>query len=422
MAKISPVSGKYIISATIHTEGVVDRPDIIGAIFGQTEGLLGSQLELRELQRSGRIGRIEVNTRSKGGKTDGDIVIPSSLDKAETAIIGAALEIIERIGPCSSNIRVNSIKDIRIAKRTQVVERAKELLKQMQTTILPDSQEISEEVAESVRVLEIESFGPEKLPCGPGIHTDEEIIIVEGRADVLNLLKHGFQNAISMNGSNVPKTLAEFAKKKKALVFVDGDRGGLLNIKELLAVTKVEYIAQAPDGKEVEELTQKEIHQAIRAKVTPDKMKGALLSKGTLRKKIGSNKDTKERAPRNARSNDRREPREERETREPRERVSRAPRKETDSQKATFEELHSDLVGSHAAVILDKDLAVLGRVPVSELSSTVESLEQVFAVVLDGEVDSAVLKSAEKASIKHVVGSELKKGVKSSKVNVVVLE
>ena len=84
MGKISPVSSKYIIHTNIQIEGVVDRPDVIGAVFGQTEGLLGSELELRELQRSGKIGRIEVNTDTKSGKTKGTIVIPSSLDKAET--------------------------------------------------------------------------------------------------------------------------------------------------------------------------------------------------------------------------------------------------------------------------------------------------------------------------------------------------
>ena len=57
MGKISPVSAKYIVHSSINIDGVVDRPDVIGAIFGQTEGLLGADLELRELQRSGRIGR-----------------------------------------------------------------------------------------------------------------------------------------------------------------------------------------------------------------------------------------------------------------------------------------------------------------------------------------------------------------------------
>ncbi|MFT4326445.1 MAG: DNA primase DnaG, partial [Candidatus Woesearchaeota archaeon] len=206
MGKISPVSGKYIVTATIDIDGTVEKPDVIGAIFGQTEGLLGSDLELRELQRSGRIGRIEVETSTKGGKVSGTITIPSSLDKAETAIIGAAMEIIERIGPCNAKIRVQKIEDVRISKRTHVIERAKQLLQNMMDDVMPDSTEISEAVGASVRMMEAIEYGSDKLPAGPLVPESEEVIVVEGRADVMNLLKYGFKNAIAMNGSSVPQT------------------------------------------------------------------------------------------------------------------------------------------------------------------------------------------------------------------------
>lgn len=268
MAKISPVSAKYIIHATIDIEGVVDRPDVIGAIFGQTEGLLGADLELRELQRSGRIGRIEVNVDTRTGKTKGAIIVPSSLDKAETAIVGAALEIIQRIGPCNARIKVEKIEDVRISKRNFVVERAKELLKNMMDSVMPDSQEIADEVAYSVRVMEIQDYGKDRLPAGPSIDDSDEIVVVEGRADVLNLLKHGFKNCIAMNGTNVPQTIIELSKKKAVTVFVDGDRGGNLIIKELLTTTEVDYVTRAPDGKEVEEITKKEIHKALRSRIS----------------------------------------------------------------------------------------------------------------------------------------------------------
>src|SRR3990167_8261480 len=159
MGKISPVSSKYVIHTSIQIDGVVDRPDVIGAVFGQTEGLLGADLELRELQRSGRIGRIEVNTDTRGGKTDGTIIIPSSLDKAETAIVGAALEIIERIGPCNARLKVEKIEDVRISKRAFVVERAKALLRYMMDSTMPDSQDLADEVLNSVRVMECIEYG-----------------------------------------------------------------------------------------------------------------------------------------------------------------------------------------------------------------------------------------------------------------------
>ncbi len=407
MAKISPVSGKYIVNATIKIEGVVDRPDIIGAIFGQTEGLLGADLELRELQRSGRIGRIEVQTESKGGITKGTIVIPSSLDKAETVIVAAALEIIERIGPCNSHIEIQSIQDVRISKRKQVVDRAKELLKKLQDTIMPDSQELAEQVAESVRVMEIQEYGLEKLPCGPTIEESDEIIIVEGRADVLNLLKHGFKNAIAMNGASTPKTLIELCKTKSVVLFVDGDRGGLLNVKEMISVAEIEFIVKAPDGKEVEELTKKEIHKALRTRLTPEQMKSELASKDSLRSNHNNRRDQ--------RSNQKHQNRNDSRSNRNDSRDQRAAKPLTlqKNEEAEFKELLDDLVGSHAAVLTDKEKTVLGRVPVSELEATVKDLDgEVHAVVIDGEVDDKIVKSAEKAKVRILIGRS--SSVKSS--------
>ena len=226
MGKISPVSAKYIIHTAINIEGIVEKPDVIGAIFGQTEGLLGSELELRELQRSGRIGRIEVNTDTKGGRTGGVITLPSSLDKAETSIVAAALEVIERIGPCNANIKVQKIEDVRVSKRKRVVDRAKVLLKNLVDHSMPDSQELADEVTFSVRVMEIRDFGKDRLAAGPGVEDGDEVIVVEGRADVVNLLKHGIKNAIAVNGTSIPETISELSKKKIVTAFVDGDRGG----------------------------------------------------------------------------------------------------------------------------------------------------------------------------------------------------
>jgi len=61
MAKVSPVSIKYMIHGNLVAEGALEKPDVIGALFGQTEGLLGSELDMRELQKEGKIGRIEVS-------------------------------------------------------------------------------------------------------------------------------------------------------------------------------------------------------------------------------------------------------------------------------------------------------------------------------------------------------------------------
>ena len=410
MAKIAQVAAKYIVHANINIEGVVDKPDVIGAIFGQTEGLLGADLELRELQRSGRIGRIEVNVETKGGKTTGEIIIPSSLDKAETAIVGAALEIIQRIGPCNAKIKVEGIEDIRISKRQFVIERAKELLKNLMDGVLPDSQELADEVAYSVRIMEIQECGKERLPAGPGIEDSEEIILVEGRADVLTLLKHGFKNAIAMNGTSVPQTIIELCKTKEITVFVDGDRGGDLIIKELFNVAEVDFVTKAPDGKEVEELTQKEIHKALRSKVAAEQAK--------LETKVAPSQTREKPAP--AKPFERRNEKFSRpvaRTEESKPAAKVEKKKLSSKEKESFNGMLEDLIGTRGAYVLDESLNILGKVPVSELQSTIRSLRSgIYAVILDGTIEKDLVSIAERANVNILVAMDCK--VKSTRVQI----
>jgi DNA primase len=259
----APVTAKYNVVMGFEVDGVVEKPDIIGAIFGQTEGLLGEELDLRELQRTGRISRIEVKINSEGGKTTGEIIIPSSLDKAETALIVAAIEVIDKVGPCSAKFYLKSIEDLREKKREQIIERAKEILNKWKKESNIDTQEILDRIMSEIRASEIIKFGEEGLPAGPGVAKDDTIIIVEGRADVINLLKHGYKNVIAIEGASIPKTIIELSKKKNTIAFVDGDRAGELILKELLQVADIDYVAQAPPGKEVEELTAKEIAKCL---------------------------------------------------------------------------------------------------------------------------------------------------------------
>ncbi len=406
MGKISPVSAKYIVHATINIEGVVDRPDVIGAIFGQTEGLLGSDLELRELQRSGRIGRIEVNVNTKSGKTQGSIIIPSSLDKAETAIVGAALEIIQRIGPCNAKIVVQQIEDVRVSKRQFVIERAKALLKQLMDKVMPDSQELADEVAYSVRVMEIQEFGKDRLPAGPNVDESDEVIVVEGRADVLNLLKHGIKNAIALNGTSIPQTIINLCKQKIVTLFVDGDRGGDLIIQEAITTSEIDYVTKAPDGKEVEEITKKEIHKAIRSRVAAEQAKLEVSQKPEVRK-------SEVRRP-ESRKPELRKP-------EPRRTFSRPQQQTSYHKKATvsadeskkFKSMLEDLIGTRGAYILDEKLSIMGKVPFTELITTLRNLNVgIYAVVFDGAVDRNVLQAADQVKLKFVVGMDNKaKGV-----------
>ncbi len=276
---------KYIIYADITADGIVERPDVVGAIFGQTEGLLGSDLDLRDLQKTGRLGRIDVQISSSGGKSMGTISIPSSFDKVETAILAAALETIDRVGPCMARIQVTKIEDVRAAKRKYIIDRAKKILMEMFDENILETEQITEEIKQSVRVEEITYIGKDNLPAGPNVLDSDAILVVEGRADVLNLLKYGIKNAVAVGGTNIPPTITELCAKKIATAFTDGDRGGELIVKELLQVADIDYVARAPEGKCVEELTQKEIIRALRQKIPVEQVMDMYKIKPLPRKK-----------------------------------------------------------------------------------------------------------------------------------------
>jgi len=267
MAKTYLSHAKYIIHQKFEIKGVVDKHDIIGAIFGQSEGIIGEDLDIRELQGSGKIGRIEIEQESRNGITLGTLTIPSGSDMVETSILAATIEVVDKVGPCDAKFETVKIEDTRITKRKDIINRAKGLLGKLIAEEIPDSQEIANEVKAEVRASEIIEYGPDKLPAGPGVKDSEEIIIVEGRADVINLLKYNIKNVVAMGGSRIPNTIIELAKKKDIIAFVDGDRGGELDLKRLLQIAEIDYITRAPAGKEVEELTKKEILAALSKKM-----------------------------------------------------------------------------------------------------------------------------------------------------------
>ncbi len=267
---IDPNATKYMVKAKITADGVIDRPDVVGAIFGQTEGLLGDELDLRDLQKSGRIGRIEVETVTKGGKSEGIIYMSSSLDQVETVILASALETVDRVGPCKASVHVLGIEDVRVTKREKVVERAKELLNELMKQSEGSSTNLMNSVKQSVQVEEITTYGPDRCPAGPNVKDSEAIIIVEGRSDVLNLLKAGIKNAIAVEGTNIPKTVQELSKERVVTAFTDGDRGGELILRELFQVAEVDFVARAPRAHEVEELSSKQIVKCLRNKVPGD--------------------------------------------------------------------------------------------------------------------------------------------------------
>ena len=326
---IDPNTTKYMVKAKINADGIVEKPDVVGAIFGQTEGLLGDELDLRDLQKSGRIGRIEVEVTSKGGKSEGIIYMSSSLDQVETVILASALETVDRVGPCKASIHVLGIEDVRVTKREKVVERAKELLNELIRQSKGSSFDLTDSVRQSVQVEEITTYGKDRCPAGPNVKDSEAIIIVEGRSDVLNLLKAGIKNAIAVEGTNIPKTVQDLSRERVATAFVDGDRGGELILRELFQVAEVDFVARAPRAHEVEELTAKQIIKCLRNKVPGDQymeMNGLVTEQRSL-EEIEEEEDREEKHERRERRKERdEEHRERRKERE--ERREREPKKE----------------------------------------------------------------------------------------------
>ena len=374
MAKISPVSIKYMIHANFSAEGALEKPDVIGAIFGQTEGLLGAELEMRELQKEGKIGRIEVDLHKEGKTTVGVVKIPTALDQSETTLIAAAIETIERIGPCDSQITVERIEDVRGSKRDYIIERAKKLMSEIHGTT--DSREISAEIKESAKIAGIREYGDNKLPCGD--ISGKELIVVEGRADVVNLLRNGVNNVIGMNGTKLPDEIRELGKEKEITLFVDGDRGGKLIAQNVTENANVTYIATAPDGKEVEELTGKEILMNLRKKV-PVKDFFSGFSERKREQKSYSQEEKHEKKP-------------------------EEPFELTSERKEKLKKISKENEGSGKAIILDSNLNEIKSVSVKTLVSTLKRFRtKITALVIDGTATTPIIISAEEVSCKIVV-------------------
>ncbi len=360
-----PHTIKYVIRARFEIDGVVEKPDVIGAVFGQTEGLFGPDLDLRELQKSGRIGRIEIELQSKRDKTTGKILIPTSLDRVSTAIIAASLETINRVGPCAAKVILEKIEDVREAKRRTIIERAKEILRKWTIETLPSTEEIYREVAETLRWAKVEKYGPEELSAGPEIDSAKEIIIVEGRADVINLLKCGIQNVIAVEGAKIPETIIKLCKEKEATALLDGDRGGDLILKELLQVTSIRYVARAPSGKEVEELTCKEIFDALERKVPVEelfKRRGRVGIAVAVPKKVA--------------------------------------------------EIVKELEGTLEAVLLNDKMEEIAKLPVSELAEKLQQMDGVDTIVFDGVITQRLVDIALDKKVKCLVAARISDVVK----------
>jgi DNA primase len=407
---LDPNTTKYLIKANISADGVVEKPDVVGAIFGQTEGLLGDELDLRDLQKSGRIGRIEVDVNSSKGKSEGIVEIPSGLDQVETAILASALETIDRVGPCKASVKILGIEDVRVRKRDTIIERAKELLSDMLEDSKSVSSNLADSVKEAVQVQEILTFGPEHLPAGPNVANSDAIIVVEGRNDVLNLLKAGIKNAIAVEGTNIPNTVKELSKQKTVTVFVDGDRGGELVLRELLQTAEVDFIARAPPGKEVEELTSKQIMKSLRHKVMAEQAH-EILSQGNAEPSQpsgqqgqrgggdfkGGRRENQQQQQRGQQQQQKQMNRRPERQEEPQRAPPAAPKKEgpkLSDEQIMYRDMFKEVVGNSKARLISEANAVIAEMAVKDLAEALKGQDPtqgIKAVVFDGIITQRLL-------------------------------
>ena len=321
---------------------------------------------MRELQKSGRIGRIEIELHSKNDQTTGTITIPTSLDRVSTALIAASIESINRVGPCAAKVTLEKIEDVREARRKVIIDRAKEILHKWTIESLPSVDEVFKEVSETLRTGKVEKYGPDELPAGPALSSAKEIIIVEGRADIINLMRCGLLNTVALEGAKVPETIKTLSKEKDCTALLDGDRGGDLILKELLQVTSVKFVGRAPRGKEVEELNCQEIFDALEAKVAVED----LFKPKKERPKI------------------------------------EVPKEIAETTKA--------LEGTLEAVLLNDKMEQIERMPVSQLAEKLQQMEGVDTIIFDGIITQRIVDVASDKNIKKIVASRISEAVKPS--------
>jgi len=373
---------KYMVRLKFNIEGVVEKADVIGAIFGQTEGLFGPELNLNELQKNWKIGRIEINLNSRNDQTFGEVLIPSSTDITTAALLAAAVESVDKVGPCAARFQLGEIEDVRASKRKLISDRAKEILKIWSAKSTSEGEEMIREVTEAAKPGRIASYGPEGLPAGPGMFNADTVILVEGRADVLNLLRAGVDNTLAVEGAKIPDSVIKLAKERNLFAFLDGDRGGDLIQKELQQVAKVSKVFRAPPGKEVEDLT-------------PVELLDILHGKREERREVR-----------------REERREEQPAPAPRPVAPKPTVKLPEKLGAKLKEVFPDLKDSLEGFILDEELNVLGHLPVSELATSLEGFKGAKHIIFDGIVTQRLVEIAAKAGVSTIIGYKVSDAIK----------
>ena len=408
-----PTTGivKYHVKLKFDVDGLVEKADIIGAIFGQTEGLLGPEMNLNELQKVSKVGRIEVNVETKGNMTKGDALIPMSTDISTAALIAAAIESIDKVGPFPAKFGLVGIDDIRAIKKKVIVDRAKKIVQDWATRTISEGDEMLKDVYDASKPGKLTSFGKAQLACGTGVFDSPWIILVEGRADVVNLLRAGYDNAIAIEGARIDETVTKLTEGKRVVAFLDGDRAGDLILKELHGVVKIDKVLRAPTGKEVEECTPLEISEILKDVFSSEVPSVQQPVYPTHQPSHHQQQHHYER--RNyRRERDQQEDYRAPPSRQPEALESAQPAKGTLVEDSTeivsaVRDVYPQINETLEAVLLDGSMNTLLKVPVSEVIKRLTSAEGGKLLVIDGIVTQRLVDAADRAGIEYIVGHRM---------------
>jgi DNA primase len=395
---------KYHVKLKFEVDGLVEKADIIGAIFGQTEGLLGPEMNLNELQKVSKVGRIEVNVDTKSNMAKGDAVIPMSTDISTAALIAAAIESIDKVGPFQAKFALSGIDDIRAIKKKVIVDRAKKIVQEWATKTISEGEEMLKDVYDASKPGKLTAFGKAQLACGTGVFDSDWIILVEGRADVINLLRAGFDNAIAIEGAKIDETIVKLTEGKKVIAFLDGDRAGDLILKELHGVVNIDKVLRAPTGREVEECTPLEIAEILKEGMLfagADGHEGRETLPQQLERRHHTKRDRQEHGMQ-----------EEREMKVSLGSSNITTLEDNSDILSAVKEVYPQINETLEAVVLDGSMKILLKVPVSDVVKKLDRTEGGKMLVLDGIVTQRLVDAADKVGIEYIVGhrtTELKK-------------
>ncbi|MDH5658087.1 MAG: toprim domain-containing protein, partial [Nitrosopumilus sp.] len=290
--------------------------------------------------------------------------IPMSTDIDTCALIAAGIESIDKVGPFDCKFKLEAIDDVRAAKKEDIVRRAKEIKQKWATKTVSEGESMLNDVHQG-DAGKLATYGPSKLTCSSGVFTSNWVILVEGRADVINLLRAGYDNALAIEGAKIDESIKELCNSKDTVVaFIDGDRAGGFILKELKSIVTLDYELRADKDVEVEELTPQRIDEILRP--VADEIKHG---KSTPALKNEDDKPIAEMAAK----------------------------------------IFSNLNETLEAVALDGNHNEIFKVPISEVVSKLSTQSGIKYLLLDGIITQRLLEGAKNAGIEYVIGHRIAK-------------